>query len=119
LRQGMASQIESAHLNAQEIERSTGIVLPALPAGWRVTDVQLFPTADSPAIAMSMVTPQGEELSFFADRAETPAEATPLMAQRQGDTVAYWEAGSMAYALTGQADARRVMQLAGEIARDS
>lgn len=119
LRQGMASQVESAHLNPQEIERSTGIVLPALPTGWRVTDVQLFPTPDSAAIAMSMVTPEGEELSFFADRAETPAEATPLMARRQGDIVAYWEAGSMAYALTGQADARRVMQLAGEIARDS
>ena len=60
-----------------------------------------------------------ENFRFFADRAETPAEATPMMDQRQGDTVAYWEAGSMAYALTGQADARRVMQLAGEIARDS
>ncbi|WP_311268636.1 class I SAM-dependent methyltransferase [Sphingobium sp. WCS2017Hpa-17] len=119
LRQGMASQVESATLNPQEIEQSTGIVLPTLPVGWRVTDVQLFPTSDSPAIAMAIVTPQGEELSFFADRAETPAEATPLMARRQGDTVAYWEAGSMAYALTGQADARRVMQLAGEIAQDS
>ncbi|WP_420143314.1 class I SAM-dependent methyltransferase [Sphingobium sp.] len=118
LRQGMASQVESVTLNPQEIERSTGIVLPAMPAGWRITDVQLFPTPDSPAIAMSMVTPQGEPLSFFADRAETPAEATPLMARRQGDTVAYWEAGTMAYALTGKADARRVMQLAGEMAQD-
>lgn len=116
LRQGMTSQVESATLNPQEIERSTGIILPVLPAGWRVTDVQLFPTADSPAIAMSLTTPQGEALSFFADRAETPAEATPLMARRAGETIAYWEQGTMAYALTGRGDARRIMQLAGEIA---
>lgn len=118
LRQGMRSQIESVALDPQEIERSTGIVLPVLPAGWRVTDVQLFPTADSPAIAMSLLTPQGEPLSFFADRAETPAGTTPLVARRQGDVVAYWESGAMAYALTGQISVRRVMHLAGEIAPD-
>ncbi|MEK7343751.1 MAG: class I SAM-dependent methyltransferase [Pseudomonadota bacterium] len=116
LRQSMASQVESATLDPHEIERSTGITLPALPAGWRVTDVQLFPTADSSAIAISLVTPQGEPLSFFADRAETPAEATPLMARRAGETIAYWEDGAMAYALIGKANARRVMQLAGTIA---
>ncbi|QGP79251.1 class I SAM-dependent methyltransferase [Sphingobium sp. CAP-1] len=116
LRQSMASQVESPRFDAGEIERSTGITLPPLPAGWRVTDVQLFPTPDSPAIAMSLTTPQGEPLSFFADRAETPAEATPLMARRAGETIAYWEEGAMAYALTGQGDTRRVMHLAGEIA---
>lgn len=116
LRQAMASQVESATLDPREIERSTGITLPTLPAGWRVTDVQLFPTPDSSAIAISLVTPQGEPLSFFADRAETPAEATPLMARRAGETIAYWEHGAMAYALTGKVNARRVMQLAGLIA---
>ncbi|MES2174504.1 MAG: class I SAM-dependent methyltransferase [Pseudomonadota bacterium] len=119
LRQTMASQVESATFDAREIERSTGIILPTLPTGWRVTDVQLFPTPDSPAIAMSLLTPQGEALSLFADRAETPAEGTPLIAQQHGDVVGYWEVGAMAYALTGKADARRVMQLAGEIAPDA
>ncbi|MFB0875906.1 MULTISPECIES: class I SAM-dependent methyltransferase [unclassified Sphingobium] len=116
LRQSMASQVESATLDPREIEKSTGITLPTLPAGWRVTDVQLFPTPDSSAIAISLVTPQGEPLSFFADRAETPAETTPLMARRAGETIAYWEQGAMAYALTGKVDARRVMQLAGLVA---
>jgi anti-sigma factor RsiW len=81
-----------------------------------VTDVQLFPTTDSPAIAMSVLTPQGEALSLFADRAETPAGATPLMARRAGDTIAYWEDGAMAYALTGAGEAQRIMQLAATIA---
>jgi anti-sigma factor RsiW len=115
----MTSQVETATFDAREIEKSTGIILPVLPAGWRVTDVQLFPTPDSPAIAMSVTTPQGEPLSLFADRAETPAEATPLMARRAGETIAYWEEGAMAYALSGKGDARRIMQLAGTIAPDA
>ena len=116
LRQNMASQIESATLNPDEIRRSTGIVLPDLPASWTVTDVQLFPTADSPAIAMSVRTPAGEQLSFFADRAETPAEARPLLARRKGDLIAYWEVGDMAYALTGRAGPQRILTLAAQIA---
>ena len=119
LRQNMASQVESATLNSEEIRRSTGIVLPSFPRNWRVTDVQLFPTPDSPAIAISIVTPEGEQLSFFADKAETPAETHPLIARRATDIIAYWEAGDMAYALTGRTAARRIMTLAAEIAPSS
>lgn len=115
LRQNMGSQVESATLDNAEIRRSTGIVLPALPPSWRVTDVQLFPTPDSPAIAVSLTTPAGEQLSFFADRAETEAEARPLLAHRASDVIAYWEAGDMAYALTGRTAPRRIMTLATEI----
>ena len=116
LRQNMASQLESATLNAEEIRRTTGIILPGLPRNWRVTDVQLFPTPDSPAIAVSIVTPAGEQLSFFADRAETPAEGRPLFARRASDVIAYWEAGDMAYALTGRTAPHRIMTLAAQMA---
>ncbi|WP_375194782.1 class I SAM-dependent methyltransferase [Sphingobium sp.] len=116
LRKAMASQVESATLNPVEIQRSTGIVLPPLPAAWRIDDVQLYPTPDSPAVAVSITTARGEQLSFFADRAETPAEARPLLARRAKDVIAYWEAGDMAYALTGRASPQRVMALAAEIA---
>lgn len=119
LRQNMASQVESATLNMEEIRRSTGIILPSFPRSWRVTDVQLFPTPDSPAIAISIVTTAGEHLSFFADRAETPAETQPLIARRATDIIAYWEAGDMAYALTGRTAARRIMTLAAEITPSS
>lgn len=116
LRQKMASQIESANFNPREMQQSAGIVLPPLPRSWRITDAQLFPTRDGPAVAVSIVTPAGEQLSFFADRAETPAEARPLLARRADEVIAYWEAGDMAYALTGRAAPRRILALATEIA---
>lgn len=116
LRQTMKSQVESAALNTGEIRQSTGIVLPTLPRTWEVTDVQLFPTQDGPAIAMSITTAEGEQISLFADRAETPAEGKPLLARRSHDLIAYWEAGDMAYALTGPAVPRRMLALAAEVA---
>ena len=119
LRQSMPSQVESTRLDRDEIARSAGILLPTLPAGWRVTDVQLVPSSGSPAVAMSVVTPQGDRLSLFADRAETPAESRPLMARRAGETIAYWERGDMAYALTGHGDAGQVMRWAAAIAPDA
>ena len=38
------------------------------------------------------------------------------VAERRDGTVAYWEAGDMAYALTGKADTPRLMALAERIA---
>lgn len=116
LRQSMASQIESPRLDKAEIARSTGIALPALPAGWAIRDVQLYPTPDSPAVALSLQTGRGEVLSLFADRAETPAEGKPMMAHRADENIAYWEEGDFAFALTGSLPAPRVLQLAAEIA---
>lgn len=117
LRQAMISQIESTRIDAPEIARSTGITLPALPAGWTVRDVQLYPTADSPAVAVSLVTVRGERVSLFADRTETPAEAKPLLARRATDTIAYWERGDTAFALTGPLDSARALALAAIVAR--
>lgn len=116
LRQAMRSQVESARLDRGEIERSAGLVLPQLPAGWRVTDVQLVPSPGSPAIVMSLTTPEGRPVSLFADRAETPAGATPLIARRGSDAVAYWEQGDMAYALSGAGDARQLLTWAAAVA---
>lgn len=116
LRQAMQSQIESPKLDSSEIARSTGITLPKLPSGWQVRDVQLYPTQDGPAVAVSLLTSQGDPISLFADKAETPAEAKPLIATRSGESIAYWEVGEMAFAVTGAVPPARALQLATDLA---
>ncbi|HEX7783247.1 MAG TPA: class I SAM-dependent methyltransferase [Sphingobium sp.] len=116
LRQAMRSQIESPKLDSGEIARSTGITLPKLPSGWQVRDVQLYPTQDGPAVAVSLLTSQGDPISLFADRAETPAEAKPLIATRSGESIAYWEVGELAFAVTGAVPPARALQLATDLA---
>jgi predicted O-methyltransferase YrrM/anti-sigma factor RsiW len=116
LRQAMVSQVESTNLDSGEIARSTGIHLPALPKGWRVRDVQLYPAEGTPAVALSLDTPQKEAVTLLAGRAETPAEAIPLVTRRQGENIAYWENGDQAFALTGTINAKRALELAAMLA---
>ncbi|AUW57694.1 hypothetical protein C1T17_05825 [Sphingobium sp. SCG-1] len=119
LRQAMVSQVESTHLDSVEIARSTGIRLPKLPEGWRVRDVQLYPTNSSPAVALSLTTPQGEAVTLLAGRAETPADAKPLVTKRASENIAYWENGDQALALTGTMPAERALELAAMLARNT
>ncbi|WP_336958662.1 class I SAM-dependent methyltransferase [Sphingobium aquiterrae] len=116
LREAMASQLESPHLDSVEIRRSTGIDVPRLPAGWRVRDVQLYPTEGSPAVALSLTTAQAEPVSLLVGKAETPAEGEPLVERRSQDNVAYWEEGDLALALTGAVPPARALELAAQIA---
>lgn len=116
LRQSMRSQVESPRLDRAEIARSTGIALPRLPGGWKVRDVQLYPAGGRPAVALSLTTAHGEPVSIFAGRAETPAEGTPMLTHRENETIAYWEDGDIAFALTGRIAPARALQLAARVA---
>lgn len=115
-RQAMASQIESVRLDRAEIARSLGIVLPAVPRGWSIADVQVFPSDGGNSVVLVLRTDRAERVMLYARRAETPAEAVPLSESRDDRTLAYWETGPFAYALTGELPAERVLLLASTMA---
>ncbi|BBC71167.1 conserved hypothetical protein [Altererythrobacter sp. B11] len=115
-RQRMVSQLESTSLDRAEIARATGLRLPDLPRDWELKDVQVFPSDLGISVALMIVTESGDEVSLFATRAETPAEKLPLLERRERRSMAYWEEGSMAYALTGELASERVLALASELA---
>ncbi|HEY0595054.1 anti-sigma factor, partial [Sphingopyxis sp.] len=68
MRADMASQLEAPKFDAREIRRATRISVPQVPADWKVTDVQLFPTERGPALVMAHMTGEGDQLSLFAKR---------------------------------------------------
>lgn len=115
----MRSQVENRLLDRIEISRSTGILLPAFPAGWQILDVQLYPAATGVAIDLVLLTERRERVSLFASRAETPAEADPLLAVRGATAIAFWEAGDIAFALSGPVAAARMLTLAQRLAQPS
>ncbi len=115
-RQGMDSQPQTPQLDRAEIARTTDIDLPPVPTGWALEDVQVYPSDLGVAVAVLMRTEQGETVSLFATRAETPAEKLPLLEMHDGRSLAYWEAGPFAYALTGELEADRVLTLAAVLA---
>ncbi|KKC24714.1 anti-sigma factor family protein [Sphingomonas sp. SRS2] len=118
LRARMASQIESPHFDAREVQRTTHIRLPRLPARWVVTDAQIFPSEKGPALQLMVSTPTDEKMSIFAVRASTDSPEEPTTVRHEGTSVAYWREGDMSYALTGDEAPEAVDSVADDIAAD-
>ena len=102
LRARMNSQIETPAIDYREIQVRTHIDLPALPADWQVTDVQLFPTRGAPALIVAVRTTDGRQFSLFATREKSSAPNIPDAIREGVQSVAYWRRGAMSYALTGE-----------------
>jgi anti-sigma factor RsiW len=117
IRAAMKSQPEVPALDRHEIRSATGIRLPQLPKAWRLTDVQVYPSTVGPLVQIAAITDRGEAISLVAMRVNTPAEATPLLSDRDGDDVAYWEEGEDAYGIVGALPAARLLTLASDLAK--
>lgn len=112
MRADMASQAEARVLDHREILSRARIHLPALPANWRVTDVQLFPTSSGPALLVAVTTTDERNLSLFALRQRSDAPEIPDAVREGSQSVAYWRRGDMSYALTGEDEPRMLDQVA-------
>ena len=118
IRAGMQSQPETLRFDPADVQRTTNIRVPTLPRGWQVTDVQLFPSADGPALQIMVHTPDARIVSIFAVRSGVAAPAHPVALRHGGASVAYWRNGPIAYALTG-IEAPEALDLAAEDLADN
>jgi len=116
MRADMNSQIEAPLYDAKEIAANTRIAMPALPDGWHVTDVQLFPTDKAPALLMAVKTDEGQRMTIFAVHEKTSAPQQPDAVREGAQSVAYWGRGDMSYALTGDQEPRTMDETAEALA---
>lgn len=86
-----------------KILAETGIRLPALPAEWRIADLQVFPSRSGHSVEVAVEAGRLGRLSLFAARAGTFAVITPTVARSERATAVYWQTGTNVYALTGEA----------------
>jgi len=118
LREAMVSQVETPRIDAGEVQRNTRIRVPRLPAKWVVTDAQIFPSKEGPALQMMVRTPTSQKLSLFAIRADSLAPDEPAVVRHGGTSVAYWREGDMSYALTGGDEPDALDIVADDLAED-
>ncbi len=116
VRARMDSQPEVTAYDPREIQAATNIALPDIPATWRVTDTQVYPSDEGPSIGMAFVTPRGP-VSLFAFNTQKVASIRLSLLRRDRGQVAYWQTGGMAYALIGAGDRRDLAAMAGAMAR--
>lgn len=94
----MTSQPKAAAYNAEEIRAATAIVLPDLPANWKVADSEIYPSAFGPSVEVT-VDAGGEKLSLFAVRPGSFSVDKVAHVSLDGAQAAYWQIGEVAYAL--------------------
>ncbi|MFD1746314.1 anti-sigma factor family protein [Rhizobium helianthi] len=117
LRESMTSQ-GSSTFDPAEIRSATAIVVPQIPKEWKVSDVQIFPSAFGPSVEMSLMDESQTKLSLFAVRPGFFAVQQVAQAREDGVEASYWQIGEVAYALVSERqDAPRLRQEAERLAR--
>ena len=109
LRKSIVAQGDPVYDRAR-LQAVTGIDLPALPEGWRVRDIQIFPARHGTGIEIALDAGRFGEASLFATRGIRGGPAT-LSGSEDGDVLS-WNAGDTAYALSGPADDDALRQAA-------
>jgi len=117
VRAAMQSQPEVADFDPDEIRAATAIVLPVLPEGWRVLDVQVFPSKFGPSVEMSIRADAEKTLSLFAVRPGDFDVRKPVAAMDGEIAAAYWQIGEVAYALVAEAGSHDLDRAAERLAR--
>ncbi|MDP4022720.1 anti-sigma factor [Methylobacterium sp. NEAU 140] len=102
LRMTLAASGETAPYDRARIRAATGIVLPPLPEGWQVRDLQIFPSRHGPGIEIAFESGDLGETSLFATRNGRSGPAA--MTDSVDGAVLSWTAGDTAYALSGSRD---------------
>lgn len=116
LRARLPSQPEAPDFDPEEILAATRISVPALPAGWRVLDAQLFPSREGPSIMLAIEAEGLGALSLFAARTRPGPASRVASAHVGADPVAFWREDGLAFALTGAAGSRQLEEVARRLA---
>lgn len=117
LRASMASQPVSAAYDPAEIRARTAIVMPPLPEGWTVKDVQIFPSRFGPSIELAADAEGLGPVSLFAVRPGSFDVVKPTLAPDSEATAAFFQVGEVAYAVVSAGDARTLERTAERLAK--
>lgn len=99
VRAGMPSQPEVKTYDRDDIRAATAIAMPELPKGWKVIDVQVFPSDFGPSVETSARTDDGVVVSLFAGRPGTFAVEAVRDVNLADAEAAWWQIGEVAYAV--------------------
>jgi anti-sigma factor RsiW len=115
LRAGMHSQPPVTDYDPAELLAETAIRMPRLPAGWSVSDVQVYPSHFGPSVELAVNAGELGAVSLFAARPGQFIVERPSTRQVEDTTTAYWQFGDIAYALVSSAPQGEVSRAAGSL----
>lgn len=112
LRAKMHSQVRATEYDPAELLAETEIELPALPAGWVITDVQVYPSEFGASVEVAVNSGDLGAISIFAARPGKYLVAAPMTRRVGATTTAYWQLGDTAYTLVASSAPQDVARAA-------
>jgi anti-sigma factor RsiW len=117
VRSGLHAHAPAHDYDIGRIRAQTGIVMPQLPQGWQVLDLQVLSSKFGPSIETAVAADDLGTVSLFAVRPGSFGVTMPAVTVKDREAVAYWQVGETAYALTGAADGRAIGRVADRLAQ--
>lgn len=95
-----ATAADGIAYDRERLRTVTGVELPPLPEGWKVRDLQVFPSRHGTGIEVTFEAALLGEVSLFATRADGRTGPAMLGDTAEGRVLA-WTDGGNAYAVSG------------------
>jgi anti-sigma factor RsiW len=115
-RDRIAPETKLASYNPDDIRAETAIVLPSLPKGWSVSDVEIYPSGFGPSVELT-VEADGQRLSLFAVRPGSFSVQKVSHVALDGVQASYWQIGEVAYSLIADGKAKNLDREAEQLSR--
>lgn len=112
LRQRLSPPSPAFRYDPAKLHSETKLTMPALPATWKVTDVQVYPWHEGYSVAVTANAGELGTVTLFAAPYESDVYQG-LNTTVVGDvTATFWQSGGLAYALVGQASENELQEAA-------
>lgn len=101
VRTSMTSRPQAPWMRPVDIRTAIRIRLPVLPQGWRLIDVQVYPSDEGPSAQLLIDTGGDGQVSLFSSRTGGDDTFQPVLVDRMGETLAFWEIDGQSFVLIG------------------
>jgi anti-sigma factor RsiW len=115
IRLGMISQDKDTSYDAHDILEHTSLLVPTIPAQWRLLDAQVYPASSGASVEMLTRVPDGRALSIFTVRSPGIGRSKPRLSEGRDATSLWWYDGGLAHAITGPFTTQELRVLAQQL----
>jgi anti-sigma factor RsiW len=116
VRTSMASRPSVPWMKPNDISTAIRIRLPVMPAEWRLVDVQVFPSDEGPSAQLLIDPGDGRQVTLFSSRINGAATRQPVVVDRLGETMAFWEVNGQSFVLMGEQSRADLHEMAVDLA---